>query len=289
MALASIIIISYNEGQWLRKTVESFLAAKTKIPFQIIVVDDGSTDQSTAFLNSSRYKNIDLIKLKRSGITKAKNIGASQAKGEVLLFSDAHILVEDFWLDRMLEDLKEKTILSPLVASLLEPHRVGMGLTLNEELLPCWRSYKTNVVEKVPMLPGGFMLIKKSDFDVLGGYDEDLKIWGYDDCEFSLRALLFGFNLLVTPKTKVFHLFRSGQTYKGYNENVLFNLGWLACLHFKTQRILKVLTKINRFPRAFTITEKLAKEQKLWQLREKYLKIRVYDDDWYFSTFGIDF
>jgi len=289
LVLTSIIIISYNEGQWLRKTVESFLAAKTGIPFEIIVIDDGSTDQSTVFLNSGNFKNIDLIKLKRSGVTKAKNIGASQAQGEVLLFSDAHILVEDFWLEKMLEDLKEKTILSPLVVSLLEPQRVGMGLTFNNELLPCWRSYTTNSVENVPVLPGGFMLIKKNDFFTLGGYDEGLKIWGYDDCEFSLRAWLMGFNLLVTPRTKVFHLFRRGQAYKGYNENVLFNLGRLACLHFKPQRILKVLAKINRFPRAFAITEKLAKEQKLWQLREIYLKIRVYDDDWYFSTFGIDF
>ncbi|NYE57654.1 glycosyltransferase [Carboxydothermus ferrireducens] len=287
--LASIIIISYNEGQWLRKTVESFLAAKTGIPFEIIVIDDGSTDQSTVFLNSSRYKNVDLIKLPRSGVTKAKNVGANKARGDVLIFSDAHILVEDFWLEKMLEDLQEKTILSPLVVSLLEPQRVGMGLTFNNELLPCWRSYTTNSIENVPVLPGGFMLIKKSDFFTLGGYDEGLKIWGYDDCEFSLRAWLMGFNLLVTPRTKVFHLFRSGQTYKGYNENVLFNLGRLACLHFKPQRIVKVLNKVGRFPFGAKIIEDLAYEQKLWQQREHYLKVRVKDDDWYFKRFGIDF
>ncbi|ABB14482.1 glycosyltransferase family 2 protein [Carboxydothermus hydrogenoformans] len=287
--LTSIIIISYNEGQWLRKTVESFLAAKTGIPFEIIVIDDGSTDQSTVFLNSGNFKNIDLIKLPRSGVTRAKNAGANKARGEVLIFSDAHILVEDFWLEKMLEDLQEKTILSPLVVSLLEPQRVGMGLTFNNELLPCWRSYTTNSVEDVPVLPGGFMLIKKNDFIALGGYDEGLKIWGYDDCEFSLRAWLMGFNLLVTPRTKVFHLFRSGQIYKGYNENVLFNLGRLACLHFKPQRIVKVLNKVSRFPFGAKIIEDLASEQKLWQQREHYLKVRVKDDDWYFKRFGIDF
>ncbi|WML35842.1 glycosyltransferase family A protein [Clostridium sp. OS1-26] len=107
---ASIIIPCKNEIKTLKSTVDSIMNSKNSLKFEIIVVDDASVDQSTAFLrsdlNKDIYKEVILIKTKGIGCAKARNIGAQVAKGKYLFFCDAHIKVEDRWLDDLVNTLK---------------------------------------------------------------------------------------------------------------------------------------------------------------------------------------
>ena len=97
MTSLSVIVISLNEGESLRRTVDSLLDSLPHsseiIVSEIIVVDDGSTDQSTGFL-SEGYAGITLLRpAGRLGVAGTRNFGASHAKGDVLVFSDAHVAV----------------------------------------------------------------------------------------------------------------------------------------------------------------------------------------------------
>lgn len=94
--LVSAIIPVYNCEQYLAEAIESVLA-QTYRPLEIIVVDDGSTDQSANIARS--YKEIQYIYQPNQGVSVARNTGLAAAQGEFIAFLDA----DDVWLPNKLK------------------------------------------------------------------------------------------------------------------------------------------------------------------------------------------
>lgn len=84
----SVILAAYNEGPRLRTRVGNLLDQRYAGPLEIIVVSDGSTDDTAAVLESFRHR-IRFLELPRGGKPAALNAGASAARGEILVFADA--------------------------------------------------------------------------------------------------------------------------------------------------------------------------------------------------------
>lgn len=84
--LVSVIIPSYNSARFIRTTVESVLR-QSPPEFELLVVDDGSTDDSAAIVES--YKEVRLIRQPNKGVAAARNAGLALARGEYLVFLDA--------------------------------------------------------------------------------------------------------------------------------------------------------------------------------------------------------
>ena len=85
-ALVSVVITTYNDSQFLPEAIESALA-QTVPPDEVIVVDDGSTDDPGAVV--SRYPNVRLIRQANQGLAAARNTGWRAACGRYLVFLDA--------------------------------------------------------------------------------------------------------------------------------------------------------------------------------------------------------
>jgi len=105
----SIIIPAKNEGTNIFNTIKSILAAKTFISYEIIIVDDGSEDNVLRRLD--KYIPTGLITIisgNNLGVARARQLGARSAGGEILLFCDAHVFVEDLWLDKLVQPLNKK-------------------------------------------------------------------------------------------------------------------------------------------------------------------------------------
>ena len=95
--LVSIIIPTYNRAKLVTEAVQSALS-QTYTNFEILVIDDGSTDNTEEMLK--KYDNdIKYIKTERSGPGRARNLGISRAKGEFIAFLDSDDLWMDFKLD----------------------------------------------------------------------------------------------------------------------------------------------------------------------------------------------
>lgn len=98
--LFSIIIPLYNKEKEIRQTLESVLLQNFH-DFDVIVINDGSTDQSEKIVGTFTDERLKLITTLNQGVSKARNLGIENAKGEFLAFLDA----DDYWYPNHLEDL----------------------------------------------------------------------------------------------------------------------------------------------------------------------------------------
>lgn len=98
----SIIIPTYNEAEDIEKSLHKILSQKYPHK-EIIVVDSASTDGTTEILeNYAKLQKIHLIKEKaRNGVSAARNLGAKNAQGDVLLFLNADVVLDQDFLDKV--------------------------------------------------------------------------------------------------------------------------------------------------------------------------------------------
>lgn len=97
MLRVSVVIPAYNHARFLRKTIESVLA-QTLSPHEVIVVDDGSTDETPAIL-ASYSSRLTVVRQDNRGLSAARNAGAARASGDLIAFLDS----DDLWLPCKLE------------------------------------------------------------------------------------------------------------------------------------------------------------------------------------------
>lgn len=178
MSDISIIIPMYNEERYLQRCINSLLNQSLK-NFELIFVDDGSTDQGIKIVEdfSKKDNRIKLFKQNHGGPGKARNFGASQAKGEILVLVDADMVFD-------------KDYVKDLVKPILEGKAIGTShryeFVANVKNL--WaRSWSINrIPDSVGKWSGVFRAIRKDKFLEAGGFDSSK---GYFDDDLSKVGL----------------------------------------------------------------------------------------------------
>lgn len=104
----SLIIPVYNVEHYLPKCLES-IAAQTLNGFEVILVDDGSTDHSLEILRAfaHRFPNTYVIHQENSGVSNARNTGIRAARGEFIAFMDSDDYIAPLYLQRLYESAKK--------------------------------------------------------------------------------------------------------------------------------------------------------------------------------------
>lgn len=174
----SVIIPSYNPGDTILRALHSVFM-QTRQPDEVIVVDDGSTDNS-AQLVKKFYPSVKLIQIKNSGVSAARNTGVKNSSGMLLAFLDA----DDFWHSKKLEyqlSIFEKfpdvSICSTKYISfeLGEEFDYKKACTYNIEELSCTLTSFNQFIQH-PFLATPSVILKRELFDKVGGFNEQLKI-----------------------------------------------------------------------------------------------------------------
>lgn len=190
----SVIIPVFNEEDHLRSCLDSILDQNmNKKNYEIIVVDNGSTDNS--FSIAKDYQ-IGLYSLENANVGAVRNFGASVAKGDILVFLDSDCVVCDSWLSQLSKDLtsSENVVLGG-----------GCSLPCN----PCWlEKYWFLESPQSPNIPkdliGAAIALKREHFDAVGGFDET--ITSGEDTKLSKSLEKAGLNILIDQKYNVIHL-----------------------------------------------------------------------------------
>jgi len=222
----SLIIITRNTCALTRAAIESVQTADAGV--QILVVDNGSTDDTSLVL-PREFPALRYLRFERNlGFARAVNLAAREAHGEflVLLNSDARLAPDA--LSLALEWMRRHANCAVVGAQLLNPDGSRQNSIanlpslatelLNKSLLR--RLWPTRFPGKeqdfrepieVETVVGAFMLIRKSVWDELGGYDERFFFF-FEETDFCLRARRRGHRVMHLPMVRVWH--GQGQTGK---------------------------------------------------------------------------
>lgn len=286
--LFSVVIPTLNEGEMLHMTVNSILRQTAYKNFEIIVLDDGSTDGSCDRYEQNSDPRVRLVRSQGRGVARARNLGAAHAKGKYIVFIDAHCRVSANWLEEFVAALArpEVAIVGPCFTRLESPTPRGCGVMWRDLALdqvwiePCdeMRSYV------VPLTPGGCQAFRRDTFLALGRYDEGFTRWGSEDVELCLRAWLLGYEIEVCPHAVVAHHFRESRGFAVDDLDILYNFLRMIHMHFSPPRIRGVLKAIAHNPHIQRALDRLY-ESDIFSLRQSLLAKRVRSDDWFFERF----
>ncbi len=287
MKRISMVVISRNEGTHLRRTVENL---QDTLPdgAEIVVVDDGSIDGSADRI-ARRRGQVRLYRAQGLGVAKARNFGARQARGDVIVFADAHLGLDPDWWRPLVDQLESPQVgaVAPGISKLPATPLLGFGLTFKGPQMDVrWHRRKPKGPRPVAILPGCCLAMRRDVIETSGGFDDGLLQRGNVDNEVSVRLWLLGYELRIVPETVVRHRFRRRSPFPVGWPQYLHNRLRLAFVHFNPERLGKVVASLRHYP-AFGKALTLLVAGDIAARREQILSQRVRDDDWYFDRLGL--
>lgn len=225
----SVVILNYNVRYFLELCLHSVEAAIANLDAEIIVVDNCSEDDSCQMIKSC-FPNVNLIENKTNdGFSKGNNLGVKQAKGEYICILNPDTVVAEDTFSTLLEYAASCSKLGILGCRLID----GTGHYLPEskrnipspkvalkKLLGSPYTYYANQlgeyeIGEVPVFVGAFMLLKKSLYIEVGGFDEDYFMYG-EDVDISYKVLKAGYRNYYYGPTSIIH-YKGESTLKDVN------------------------------------------------------------------------
>lgn len=179
--LVTIIVASYNYGAYLTEALSSALA-QTHRPLEIIVIDDGSTDDSVEIANRF-VPDVRVIVQENRGLVAVLNRGIAEARGEYVCVLSA-------------DDIFRPTYVERLLKSLLDHPDAGFAYSA----MQCFGA-QDDLLPALPFSPAlllagntinGCGLLRTADARAVGGYEPTLEGPAYEDWDFWLRMLEHG-------------------------------------------------------------------------------------------------
>lgn len=218
--LLSVIIPNWNGKKFLAECIDS-LKEQTFCDFEIILVDNGSTDGSAEFAEERYGDFLQIIRNKKNlGFTGGNNIGIRSSKGKYIVLLNNDTVVEPTWLGELVEAIgsdPQVGMWASKVCSYYQRDRIeAVGELIYWDGLNRARGQyeqdqgQYDEVEEIFFPPGCGGMYRKEVFDGIGLFDEDFFAYG-DDAEIGIRARLAGWKCLFVPKGVLYHK-NSGST-----------------------------------------------------------------------------
>ena len=227
----SVIIVNYNGKTLLEKCLESLVKVNYE-NFEIILVDNNSTDGSIELVTKN-YPSIILLKLNSNkGFAEPNNIGAKIANGKYLLFLNNDTIVTPSFISEMVQVIENDKKIAICQSLLLKPDEsVDSSGDFIDHLGVVYNSTKkTDEIREISSARGASMLIRKNIFDILEGFDEKFYV-SFEDVDLGWRTWMIGYKVILTPKSVVYHV--GGQTIKSKKPEIAFH-------GFKNQLAMKI-------------------------------------------------
>jgi len=225
--MLSIIIVTYNVSDHLQYCLLSVYRSAKNLDAEVIVIDNASTD-NTVQVVKERFPKVLIIENKSNdGFSKGCNHGAAMAKGETLLFLNPDTIVGESTLEYVLNHLSNHAKVG--AAGVMMIDGTGKFLPESKRGIPdSWNSfckilgltslfpnsyifsgYHAGHLSKeqehsVPVLSGAFMMVKRTAFKEVGGFDERFFMYG-EDIDLSMGLVKHGYINLYLPLSPILH------------------------------------------------------------------------------------
>jgi GT2 family glycosyltransferase len=196
--MISVIIPAFNAEKELAGCLKA-LQSQSLPPDQIIVVDDGSTDQTFQVANQHKVK---VIRQANQGPATARNAGVAAAKGDLILFTDSDCEPEQTWVERMV-----KPFSNPQVMSVKGSYKTRQTARA-ARLIQCEFEERYQLLNKskwIDFVDAHAAAFRKSAFVEIGGFDPGFPKANNEDVDLSYRFAAAGHKMVFVPGAVVYH------------------------------------------------------------------------------------
>lgn len=204
----SIIILNRNNMNVIFRCVDTLLAYQDHYGYEIIVVDNDSTDGSPEKLERQYCGKITLLRNGKNGCSSGRNLGVAHATGEYVCFLDSdQWVIGEQWLDIELAILESNNRIGAVgwAAGWFVPNQIYGPISdyyENRAIQNPLRLYRDDVA----YLGSGGLLMRTSLFLSVGGFDEYYDPTCFEDTDLSLKIRNAGYELAYTPYSAIMHL-----------------------------------------------------------------------------------
>lgn len=233
--LVSVIIPTYNRGDLIEYTINSVLNQSYQ-NFEIIIMDDGSTDNTKSVVKRIKDERLIYKWQKNSGKpASARNSGLKLAKGEFIAFLDS----DDIWFNKKLEIQIKEFKKNPDI-HMLSTNVVLFRKNYYEIFLNIKRNKKIPFKEliKKNIIATSSVMLRRVVIEKVGYFDEDVKLKAVEDYEYWLRILKWKDLSILLLKSVL-------MMYRLHSNNISGNTSLAGTYLNKYRKISQVYSKIN--------------------------------------------
>lgn len=187
----SVVIPAYNEEKLISKTLDSLVNQNIDENFEVIVVDNNSTDKTVEIVKnfSNKLTNLKIVKQSKQGIAPSRNKGFETARGEIVASTDSDEILPENWLRVITKTLRSDDRVVACFGPYLYYDKSWLFNRLT--LIVFYVSdFMQMILGGVYGLRGGNCAFKKDAWKIVGGFNEELNI--LEDVEIALRLKKIG-------------------------------------------------------------------------------------------------
>jgi len=200
--MISVIVPAYNAACTIRTCINALLDQGCPEETEILVVNDGSIDETAKIV--SEFSAIRLITQENSGPAKARNRGAAEAAGDIILFTDADCSPLPDWISEMVRPFSE----NPEIVGVKGAYRTNQQqLVARFVQLEYEDKYSCMLNDRyIDFIDTYSAAFKRDIFLDMGGYDTDFPVACAEDVELSFRLSNRGYKMVFNPRAIVYHI-----------------------------------------------------------------------------------
>ncbi len=203
----SVIVLNHNNDKVIHRCVASLLSHNERYDYQVIVVDNASTDGSVEKLRQKFGDSITILQNDKNGCSSGRNIGVNNATGEIIVFLDSdQWVISDSWLDAGIWILENRKGIGAV--------SWGAGWFTSEDCRgPIVDYFENRAIASevlyrtdVSYLATSGFIMRKDLFEAVGGFDEYYDPTCFEDTDLTLAINDFGLQTVYCPYLNIMHL-----------------------------------------------------------------------------------
>jgi GT2 family glycosyltransferase len=211
--LVSIIVVSYNNLDYTRLCLDSIYAKTTYPSFEVVVVDNASSDGTQDYLRqfAGRHPNFKfLLNENNEGFARANNLGVEVASGDYVLFLNNDTIVSPGWLSRLIYYLRDPEIgmVGPVTNSSGNESRINVDYRVIDEIDAFAENYTRAHDGKsfdIRMLALFCVAVRRSTIEAVGNLDERFGIGTFEDDDYSMRIRALSLRIVCAEDVYIHH------------------------------------------------------------------------------------